>query len=229
MYKFLLFILPLFLFISSPAKADVLEWQQAKQNIENQRQELKSQLKQIKSLPKAQQDEAMKHNIKIVMQDNKLAAYQNAYDTAINYIEQQENYSTALNFLPVTMLLGEIVPKEYIPYYKAAGERYGVDWSVLAAIHETETNFSRDPKMISSVGAIGHMQFMPSTFAKYGVDGDGDGFRSAWNLQDSVFSAANYLSASGFKKEPRKAIWSYNHADWYVNKVIAEAERIKEQ
>ena len=53
--------------------------------------------------------------------------------------------------------------------------------------------------MISSVGAVGHMQFMPSTFEAYGVDGDGNGQISPWSLPDSVFSAANYLSANGFK------------------------------
>ena len=81
--------------------------------------------------------------------------------------------------------------------------------------------------MVSYAGAIGHMQFMPATFSAYGVDGNQDGIKSAWNLEDSIFSAANYLIASGYKTDIRKAIWHYNHAEWYVNDVLARAGRIK--
>jgi hypothetical protein len=68
------------------------------------------------------------------------------------------------------------------------------------------------------------MQFMPATFAAYGVDGDGDGRASIRSDADSsVFSAANYLTHSGVTKGPdgvRKALYAYNHATWYVNDVL---------
>lgn len=176
--------------------------------------------------------------IQFGMEATKLEAYEAAYQKAIDLIEQptknnSERGQSVLyrmdltSFMPITMRPGEKVPTEYIPYYKAAGERYDVDWTVLAAIHKIETNFSRIQLMISPVGAIGHMQFMPSTFAAYGVDGNGDGIISPWNVQDSIFTAARYLSVNGYKNNVRGAIWRYNHADWYVNEVLQTASAIK--
>jgi membrane-bound lytic murein transglycosylase B len=75
----------------------------------------------------------------------------------------------------------------------------------------------------SSAGARGLMQFMPATFAAYGVDGDGDGRAVITSDADSVFSAANYLTRSGVTKGPdgvRRALFAYNHATWYVNDVL---------
>ncbi|MFD5853790.1 hypothetical protein ACFWGC_27020 [Cytobacillus pseudoceanisediminis] len=53
------------------------------------------------------------------------------------------------------------VPAEYVNYYKTSGNKYGVDWYILAAIHSVETTFSTHTTMISSAGAIGHMQVRP--------------------------------------------------------------------
>ena len=55
------------------------------------------------------------------------------------------------------------IPKEYIPIYKAAGEKYNIPWTLIAAIHRVETNFGQDLNT-SSVGAIGHAQFMVKTW-----------------------------------------------------------------
>ncbi|WP_235950725.1 C40 family peptidase [Phycicoccus flavus] len=77
--------------------------------------------------------------------------------------------------------------------------------------------------LASSAGAQGLMQFMPATLATYGVDGDGDGRADIRSDADSVFSAANYLTASGVAAGAdgvRRAIFAYNHADWYVNDVL---------
>lgn len=219
----LLFFIPFFFLISNQASANVLEWQQEKEKIEQQRNELKQQLL-------AEQVENKK--IKIVMKDNKLAAYEKAYEQAINYMQpgqaaQQISAEQYFNNSLVKIKPGPKVPEEFIPIYKAAADAYGVDWFVLAAIHSIETNFSQIKLMLSYAGAIGHMQFMPATFSAYGVDGNGDGIKSAWNLEDSIYSAANYLIASGYKTDIRKAIWHYNHADWYVNDVLARAGIIK--
>ncbi|UQX57128.1 NlpC/P60 family protein (plasmid) [Cytobacillus pseudoceanisediminis] len=146
------------------------------------------------------------------------------------------------------------VPPEYMKYYLHAEKEYGIPWYYLASIHGIETEFSKHPTMISSVGAVGHLQFMPATWvghkyetsgglvapdiditdlnhikagSGFGVDADNDGIASPWSIVDSVASAAKYLSSHGFKKDVRKAIWHYNHADWYVDKVIAQAELYK--
>ncbi|MFD2692232.1 lytic transglycosylase domain-containing protein [Sporolactobacillus shoreicorticis] len=162
--------------------------------------------------------------------------YAAAYQKAIDLIQEPEkinngqslvqNYAE-FSFAAAQLQPGEKVPREYVPIYKAAGQRYGVDWQVLAAIHSIETHFSSIKKMISPVGAIGHMQFMPATFAAYGVDGNGDGQTSPWDITDAIYSAARYLSANGYKTNVRKAIWHYNHADWYVNEVLATAASVK--
>ncbi|MBU8733716.1 lytic transglycosylase domain-containing protein [Cytobacillus oceanisediminis] len=214
-----LLLLPLFLFFGTPAKADIGEWQLEKEKIEAQRAEIKTKIKTAEGNEK----------IKLGMEDNKLAAYQKAYEQAISYVQPDQIDAAAFYDLsiPAAILPGQSVPEEYKNIYKAAGERFGVDWYVLAAIHDIETDFSRIKLMVSSAGAIGHMQFMPSTFSAYGVDGNGDGRKDPWNLEDAIHSAANYLAASGYKKDIRKAIWHYNHADWYVNDVIETAARIR--
>ena len=154
-----------------------------------------------------------------------------------------------------TIIPGAGVPAQYMPYYLEAEKKYGVDWYVLAAIHFTETAFSTHPTMISSAGAIGHMQFMPATWVGwtynvggglvssalditslsvissgngYGVDGSGNGKADPWDIQDAIHTAAHYLSRSGYATDQRKAIFAYNHAEWYVNKVLASATTFRD-
>jgi membrane-bound lytic murein transglycosylase B len=239
MRKFLFMLLPLLLFVT-PVKASIEEWETQKQTIQQERSKLKEQIKQkdieLNSIPvEAKEERATKTKEKmlLVIEDNKKAAYEEAYIKAIEYetggsaAPGEGQHVHAFPFVPVSLLPGETAPPQYIPLYKEAGERYGVDWFVLASIHKIETSYSRIPLMVSSVGAQGHFQFMPGTFAAYGVDGDGDGQRSPWDLEDACFSAANYLSKSGYKKDIRKAIWHYNHAEWYVNDVLETAAQIR--
>ena len=100
-----------------------------------------------------------------------------------------------------------------------AGSAYGVPWSVLAAINKVESNFGRNMGP-SSAGAIGWMQFMPSTWLRWGVDANGDGIADPWNPEDAVYAAARYLAASGAGADVSRAVYSYNHAQWYVNEVM---------
>ncbi len=107
--------------------------------------------------------------------------------------------------------------------WQNAGATYGVPWNVLAAINKIESNFGRNMGP-SSAGAIGWMQFMPSTWMRWGTDADGNGVADPWNPVDAVYSAARYLAASGAAADVRRAIFSYNHADWYVNEVLQLAQ-----
>lgn len=114
------------------------------------------------------------------------------------------------------------VPEAIKSLYVAAAARYKIPWTLLAGIGMEETAHGHN-KATSSAGAQGLMQFMPATFATMGVDGDGDGRADIDNDADSVHSAANYLIKSGVANGPtgvKKAIWNYNHADWYVNDVL---------
>ncbi len=115
------------------------------------------------------------------------------------------------------------IPPFLLPIYQAAGVQYGVQWEVLAAINEIETDYGRNLN-VSSAGAVGWMQFMPSTWEAYGVDASGDGVKDPFNPVDAIFAAARYLQASGAEDDIRRALFAYNHADWYVDSVLLRAQ-----
>ncbi|UQD53143.1 secreted cell wall DL-endopeptidase [Bacillus methanolicus] len=148
------------------------------------------------------------------------------------------------------------IPAQFIPYYKAAEKKYGVPWNLIAAEHRVETRFSTINPMISPVGAEGHLQFMPCTwvgwkhpscgglgkgniptsqktnpaviakYGGYGVDANGDGKADPWDIEDAIYSVANYLAANGAAEGRfRDAVFAYNHADWYVEEVLGFADQ----
>jgi murein DD-endopeptidase MepM/ murein hydrolase activator NlpD len=107
--------------------------------------------------------------------------------------------------------------------WQGAGAEYGVPWQVLAAINKVESNFGRNMGP-SSAGAVGWMQFMPATWMEWGVDANGDGVADPWNAADAIYSAARYLAAAGASTDLYRAVYAYNHADWYVQEVLAIAQ-----
>jgi murein DD-endopeptidase MepM/ murein hydrolase activator NlpD len=117
------------------------------------------------------------------------------------------------------------IPPFLLPIYQAAGIEYGVRWEVLAGINEIETDYGRNLN-VSTAGALGWMQFMPSTWKQYGVDANHDGKKDPFNPVDAIFAAARYLKAAGADTDVRKAIFAYNHADWYVDSVLMRARLI---
>jgi Transglycosylase SLT domain len=117
------------------------------------------------------------------------------------------------------------IPPFLLPIYQAAGIQYSVPWQVLAAINEIETDYGRNLS-VSSAGALGWMQFMPSSWAMYGVDANGDGVKDPYNPVDAIFAAARYLKAAGGDTDLSRAIFAYNHADWYVQSVLLRARVI---
>jgi cell wall-associated NlpC family hydrolase len=106
--------------------------------------------------------------------------------------------------------------------WEAAGNTYGIPWEVLAAINKVETNFGQNLGP-SSAGAVGWMQFMPSTWARWGMDASGDGVADPDNPTDAIFSAARYLAGCGGQSNIAGAVYCYNHATWYVNEVLGLA------
>jgi len=117
------------------------------------------------------------------------------------------------------------IPPFLLPIYQSAGIEYGIRWEVLAAINEIETDYGRNLN-VSTAGALGWMQFMPATWKQYGVDANGDKKKDPYNPVDAIFAAARYLKAAGADKDLRKAIFAYNHADWYVDSVLMRAKLI---
>jgi hypothetical protein len=114
------------------------------------------------------------------------------------------------------------VPPFLLPIYQAAGIQYGVPWEVLAAINEVESDYGRN-LAVSSAGAVGWMQFLPATFAQYGVDANNDGTTDPYNPVDAIFSAARYLQAAGAGSDLVAALFAYNHSDAYVSGVLQRA------
>src|SRR5919106_3054645 len=127
------------------------------------------------------------------------------------------------------------IPAQLLPVYQAAADSCpGLPWSVLAAIGKVETDHGRStaPGVTSGAnfaGAAGPMQIgiggkAGNTFAGYAVDGDGGG-ADVYNPVDAIFTAANYLCQNGAARgaDVARAIFAYNHADWYVTKVLAIA------
>jgi len=130
--------------------------------------------------------------------------------------------------LPVTTNVPTTgVPSTYLDLYRASAEQYcpALSWTVLAAIGEIESgNGANDGP--SSAGALGPMQFMPATWAAWGIDGFGQaGAPDIMNPLDAVPSAARMLCADGGWDTATlpAAIFDYNHATWYVNEVLALA------
>jgi len=119
-------------------------------------------------------------------------------------------------------------PPHLVPIYAAAAQKYHLGPrgpGILAAINYVESDFGRStlPGVHSGTnfaGAAGPMQFLyPSSWEPFGVDGDGDGDKDVYDPWDAIFAAANLLSTDGAPDDWYGAIFSYNHADWYVREV----------
>ncbi len=126
------------------------------------------------------------------------------------------------------------IPPEYLNLYQAAARRYAIDWAILAGIGRVECDHGMDPDpsctvegRVNSAGAGGPMQFLAATWAVYGVDENADEHPDRWNAADAIFSAANYLRASGAPGDYQRAIFAYNHANWYVTEVESWAARYR--
>ena len=125
------------------------------------------------------------------------------------------------------------IPADYLVLYgRAAATCKGLPWLVLAAIGSVESAHGQSDapgvhQGTNVAGAMGPMQFLAGTWAAYGVDGDGDGTTDVYDPADAIFGAANYLCATGGGdlSTLRRALWDYNHADWYVEEVLQLAAR----
>jgi Transglycosylase SLT domain/Peptidase family M23 len=114
------------------------------------------------------------------------------------------------------------IPPFLLPIYQACGTEYGIPWEVLASINKIETAFGTNTN-VSSAGAVGWMQFLPSSWEAFGLDANGDGEKDPYNPVDAICAAAHYLKLAGGNKDLYQAIFAYNHADWYVQEVLLYA------
>ena len=105
-------------------------------------------------------------------------------------------------------------------FYGRARERFGVRRSTLAAVNLVESQFGR-LRNDSVAGAQGPMQFMPATWAAYGLGGDVHAPR------DAILGAANYLHANGAPRDERGALFHYNPSKHYVEAISRYARRMR--
>jgi hypothetical protein len=114
------------------------------------------------------------------------------------------------------------------PIFQAASQRYALGPqgpAILAGLTSVESDFGQNMGP-SSAGAIGWTQFMPATWARWGVDANHDGTRSPYQAADAIFSSARYLRASGAPGDWYRALFAYNHSDAYVASVLDRARQL---
>jgi hypothetical protein len=145
--------------------------------------------------------------------------------TAADPLDVAEDFDGGAVSVPNLVLKQFQIPPFLLPIYQAAGMQYGIRWELLAAINEIETDYGRNLN-VSSAGALGWMQFMPATWEMYGVDANNDGVKDPYNPVDAIFAAAKYLKAAGGHSDIERAVFAYNHAQWYVDQVMLRAKLI---
>jgi soluble lytic murein transglycosylase-like protein len=111
-------------------------------------------------------------------------------------------------------------PGLLLRYYRQAQRRFAVPWQILAAVNYVETKFGRVVSN-SSAGAQGPMQFLPATWAAYGLGGN------IHDPHDAILGAANYLHANGAPENIRGALYHYNPVGAYVDAVTTYASLIR--
>ena len=135
---------------------------------------------------------------------------------AVGGVTGQE--ASACTAQPAASSSAASIPANYLADFKKAGAEYGVPWTVLAAIGEVESGDGTDDGP-SSAGALGPMQFEPSTWALYGDGGN------IMNPADAIPAAARLLVANGAPGNLQQAILAYNHSASYVTDVLDQAAR----
>jgi hypothetical protein len=136
---------------------------------------------------------------------------------------------TVSTSLPVDKNPPKGKPASYLALFQESAAQYcpGLSWTVLAAIGQIESGDGANEGP-STAGALGPMQFLPSTWQAWGIDGFGDtGSPNIMSPFDAVPSAARLLCADGAAQGGQalsQAIFDYNHASWYVDEVLTLAD-----
>jgi len=109
-----------------------------------------------------------------------------------------------------TMTAADDIPATYLREYQTASDLCpGLDWTLLAGVGKVESDHGRAPRLVSSTGAQGPMQFEPATWQHYGVDGDGDGHADPFDPADAISAAATYLCALHVASDVHDALIAY--------------------
>lgn len=102
-----------------------------------------------------------------------------------------------------------------------AAATYGIPTELLIAVWKVESGMRWYTPVQSHMGATGPFQFMPGTWRRYAYDGNGDGVKDVQHAEDAAYGAANLLASNGASRgDYQRALFAYNHAQWYVDKVL---------
>jgi membrane-bound lytic murein transglycosylase B len=134
------------------------------------------------------------------------------YDRNVDARRQLTAMAHVKDTLPAWRIDAPAPAEELLSYYREAEAASGVGWNYLAAINLIETRFG-SINGVSTAGAQGPMQFLPSTFGAYAEGGD------IHSPHDSIMAAGRYLAANGFVGDHDRAIYRYNNANEYVQAV----------
>jgi Transglycosylase SLT domain len=134
------------------------------------------------------------------------------YDRNVDARRQLTAMTQVKDTLPAWRIVPPVPAEELLGYYHEAESASGVGWNYLAAINLIETRFGSIDGL-STAGAQGPMQFLPSTFAAYGEGGD------VHSPRDAIMAAGRYLAANDFVNDRDHAIYRYNNANEYVQAV----------
>jgi hypothetical protein len=130
------------------------------------------------------------------------------------------NPSPPSSTLPPWTIIDPLPEDELLGIYREAEGATGIAWYWLAAIHLQETRMGRTIGT-SSAGAVGPMQFLPTTWAQC-CTGD------PLVPRDAIVGAATYLHQSGGPGDMPAALNAYNPSDTYVATVTAFAENMRD-
>jgi membrane-bound lytic murein transglycosylase B len=135
---------------------------------------------------------------------------------ATSHIEARREFEALVTRLSDTVPAWRIVEPPPLAELRAAYQQgedvTGVPWEILAAINLVETGFGRI-RGLSTAGARGPMQFLPSTWDIHGQGGDID------DPADAIAAAARFLAAHGASADLDGALYRYNNSNHYVRGV----------